>query len=274
MVTRSSDLWIWRPRPNPDALLRLFCFPYAGGGTVIFRTWPDSLPEDVEVCSVRLPRRESRLREPPFDRCAPLVQTLAEAMLPYLNKPFAFFGHSMGALIAFELARYLRGRRNLVPHHLFVSGGRAPQLGFSRARIHQLPEDEFIQALRRFNGTPDEVLQNEEILGLLLPTLRADFAICEEYIYTPDAPLECPISTYGGQSDPEVREKELRAWREQTCGEFTLQLFPGNHFFLHTAHRQLLRAIAGELSGLPNLSFAAHSGAGARKTMGKSACRA
>jgi medium-chain acyl-[acyl-carrier-protein] hydrolase len=113
------------------------------------------------------------------------------------------------------------------------------------------------------NGTPDEVLQNEEILSLFLPTLRADFAICEEYMYTPDAPLECPIFAYGGQSDPEVREEELRAWREQAGEEFTLQLFPGNHFFLHTAHRQLLRAIAGELSGLTNLSLGAHPAAGA-----------
>jgi len=251
-ASRSFDPWVSRPKPNPGAQMRLFCFPYAGGGTAVFHAWPSGLPRAVEVCSLRLPGRESRLQEAPFNRLPLAVQALSDAILPYLDKPFAFFGHSMGALIAFELVRHLRRQQRATPVHLFVSGCSAPQLYTSEPPIHQLPHDAFIEELRRLSGTPDEVLQNNEILELLLPALRADFAVCEEYLYVPDGPLDCPISASGGQNDPEVTEEALGAWREQTRGAFDLQLFAGNHFFLHSARGRLLEFIRTLLVGLLN----------------------
>ena len=252
MAGLPSSSWISHHRPNAETRLRLFCFPYAGGGVASFRTWQNHLPEEIEVCSILLPGRESRLREPPFERLPPLVMTLAAIIRPWLDKPFAFFGHSMGALICFELARRLRQSFNLVPHHLFVSGRAAPQLGCARPPIHALPQEAFIQELRHMNGTPEEVLRNEELMALMLPTLRADFAVCENYVYTPDSVLDCPISAFGGDDDPRVGTDEIAAWRDQTSKPFTLQMFPGNHFFIHSAALELLIVIGESLSALLN----------------------
>ncbi len=178
-----TECWLRSPKPNPQASLRLFCFPYVGGGALIFRTWPNSLPATAEVCPVELPGRGTRLKETPFTRLLPLVQALAQALLPHLDKPFAFFGHSMGALISFELTRQLRRLYGLVPLHLFVSAHRAPQLPDPDPPIHTLPEAEFMEELRCLNGTPKEVLEQPELMELMLPILRADFALCETYIY-------------------------------------------------------------------------------------------
>jgi medium-chain acyl-[acyl-carrier-protein] hydrolase len=153
----------------------------------------------------------------------------------------------MGALIAFHLSRHLRVKQQLSPRHLFVSAAPAPQQWASRCPIHQLPDSQFIAELRRLNGMPTEAFRHEELLQLLLPTLRADFAVCEEYLYTVDLPLPCPISAYGGRDDQEVGEKELKAWTEQTNAGFTIRLFPGDHFFLRPARESVLRAIAYDL---------------------------
>lgn len=240
--------WVTCPRPNPRAYLRLFCFPYAGGAASAFCTWSDDLPRGVEVCPIQLPGRESRLGEPPFTRLAPLVQALAPAIRPYLDKPFAFFGHSMGATISFELARQLRQQDDPGPVHLFVSGSRAPQIPDPDPPIHHLPEAEFVEELRRFNGTPELVLQNAELMQLFLPLLRADLALHEAYTYTADEPLDCPISAFGGLEDEEVSRDELAAWRDQTRGAFTLRIFPGDHFFLRSARALLLWAVSQDLT--------------------------
>lgn len=244
------DSWVTCPMPNPQAWLRLFCFPYAGGGASNFLTWSDDLPPDIEVCPIQLPGRENRLRKMPFTRLPPLVQALVQALLPYLDTPFAFFGHSMGALIGFELARQLRRQYGLGPVHLFVSGHRAPQIPNPRPLIHQLPESAFVEELRRFDGTPELVLQNTEVMEVFLPILRADFSICETYIYSPEDPLECPISAFGGLQDLLVSRHDLEAWRDQTLGSFTLRMFPGGHFFLHNARALLLRAVSQDLTQL------------------------
>jgi medium-chain acyl-[acyl-carrier-protein] hydrolase len=188
------------------------------------------------------------VKEPSFTRLSPLLPTLAQVLHPYLNMPFAFFGHSMGAMISFELARQLRRQYGFSPVHLFVSGRRAPQIPNPAPPIHQLPESAFVEELRRLNGTPESVLQNAELMQLVLPILRADFALVETYVYSTEAPLDCPISAFGGLEDGEVSHDDLTAWRDQTNSSFTLSMFPGNHFFLHSARSLILSTVSQELT--------------------------
>ena len=240
--------WIVRSKPQPH--LRLFCFSYAGGGASIFRYWSATLPAEVEVCPVQLPGRENRLREPPFTRLSPLVLALAHALNPYMDIPFAFFGYSMGALISFELARHLRRNHNPGLLHLFVAAHRAPQLPQSHPALHPLPDPAFLDALRRLGGTPSSVYEHEELMKLMLPMLRADFATCETYIYSTEAPLDCPITAFGGEQDTHVSTEALSAWREQTQGLFTLSILPGDHFFLHSQQQLLLQTLSQDLKRL------------------------
>ncbi len=244
------DAWLLCPRPDPQARLRLLCFAYAGGGPPIFHHWAGGLPAGVEVCAVQLPGRGARVREAPFTRLAPLVETLASALRPDLDKPFALFGHSVGALIAFELARALRRRGQPLPAHLFVSGCGAPQLPDPRLPIHALPDGEFVAELAQLGGTPAEVLAHAELMALLLPALRADFALSETYVCAEEPPLACPVTAFGGVDDARVSRDRLEGWREQTVGSFTLRLFPGDHFFINTARPALLEALAGQLEPL------------------------
>ena len=247
MRNGSHSNWVARPKPNDAASLRLFCLPYAGGSSLIFRGWPESLPSFVEVCLIQLPGRGARLKEAPFTRLTTLVEELSAALLPYLDKPFAFFGHSMGAVLSFELTRHLRRHYDRKPLHLFVSGRTAPQLEDTDPPTYGLPEPEFIEEIRRLNGTPKEVLANPELMQFLLPILRADFEICQTYDYSPDSPLDCPLTAIGGLQDTRVRREDLEAWREQSASSFVLRMLPGDHFFLHTAQPLLLRILTQEL---------------------------
>ena len=246
--TPMFNSWLPYARANARTRLRLFCFPYAGGSASIFRMWSAMLPPEIEVCAVQLPGRENRVRELPLTQLNLLIQVLTEAFLPYLNMPFAFFGHSMGALVSFELARQLRRQNYPTPLHLFVSAHRAPQIRNFSPPIHQLPETLFVEKLRLLNGTASEVLEDDELMQLLQPTLRADFAICETYSYTTEDPLVCPISAFGGLYDDEVSYNDLAAWHEQTSSLFTLHILPGNHFFLHNLREPLLGAISKDLA--------------------------
>jgi surfactin synthase thioesterase subunit len=246
-----EKLWM-RVIPNSQThlpQLRLFCFPYAGGGASIFRTWPVGLPEGVQVCAVQLPGREERLSEEPFDRWRGLVKVLVDVLSPRLGElPFIFFGHSMGALISFELARELRRRGSPQPARLYASGWRAPHLPDPDPPVHRLPDVEFLEELRRLEGTPETVLEDAEMMDLLLPTIRADFAIVETYLYAPEPPLDYPIVAIGGTEDKEVSREELEAWREHTAQDFSLWRFSGGHFFIHQARSQLLARLREDLS--------------------------
>lgn len=246
-TTGTFERWVLWPKPNPRARLRLFCFPFGGGGASFYRTWTDGLPPDVEVCAVQLPGRENRLREPPFTQLSMLVETLARLLEPHLHIPFAFFGHSMGALIGFELARQLRRQNRIGPIYLFISGRRAPQLPNLDPPKHNLPESEFIEELRHYNGTPELVLQEPELMEIFLPLLRADFSILETYVYKNEDSLSCPITAFGGLQDSKTSYEDLTAWHEQTCREFRLKMFPGDHFYLKGARAQLLREINKDL---------------------------
>ena len=245
-----STSWLVFSNFRSQEKLRLFCFPYAGGGASIFRNWAAHLPAEVELCAIQLPGRGHRLMEPCFSQLTPLVHTLADILLPHLEQPFAFFGHSMGALISFELTRHLNKQFHICPSQLFVSGHGAPQLPRLSPPIHNLPDEKFCEELRRLNGTPEEILEQPEIVQLLLPCLRADFAMCETYCYLADSPLTCPVTAFGGLQDQEVSREQIEGWNTQTNAPFLLKMLPGNHFFLHTSEPLFLQMLSQELHRL------------------------
>jgi medium-chain acyl-[acyl-carrier-protein] hydrolase len=230
--------------------MRLFCFAYAGGGASIFSSWSKYLPNFVEICAVELPGREALFREPPFTRLPPLIEAILRSISEVLDLPFALFGHSMGALLAFELARGLRHRHLTEPATLFISGHRAPHLPDPHPPVADLPDLELIAELQRLQGTPPEALENKELMLLLLPLLRADFAICENYHYQAESPLECPIVAFGGVDDTEIEQAEILAWREHTNNVFRVQMMLGNHFFIHSAKKSMLNVLSKELTSL------------------------
>ena len=246
-----SERWLAYREVNPRARLRMFCFPYAGGGASAYRGWNTSLPADMEVCPVQLPGRESRLRDPAFDRAKPLIQSVADALEPYFDMPFVFFGHSMGGMISFELSRELRRRGKTLPLHIFVSGRRAPQLPAREEPIHDLPEDQFFEKLRELNGTPEEVLQHAELMKLLLPVLRADFAVNETYEFTEEPPFDFGISAFGGLGDEEVTKDDLELWKLHTRGRFRVRMLPGDHFVRPATTDLITEAVARALAEIP-----------------------
>lgn len=248
-AARKSTVVDWE-RPGPRARLRLFCFPYAGGSASVFKGWGGVAPPEIHVVPVHLPGRGNRFTEPAATRSDALVEQLAGELAPYMDVPFAFFGHSMGAMLAFELARRLRAGGAALPEHLLVSGRRAPQRPSDKRKLHGLPEDEFREELRTLDGTPEEVLAHPELMELFSPILRADFELCETYSLREDQPLDVPISAFGGLEDPDVSRDDLMAWKEHTRGPFKLRMFPGGHFFLHAARQQLVHALSEDLMRL------------------------
>ncbi len=249
-MSQKSDLdtrWIVRLRPNPGAALRLVCVPYGGAGASAFRTWPAALPQDVELLAIELPGRETRSREPRFDRFDPLIAALTDAVAPRIEPPFAIFGHSLGSIVGFGFARELRRRGLPGPRHLFVSGRRAPQLP-ERSALATLPDRELLAALRRMGGIPDVVFTEPDLLAWYLPIIRADIGISELVVIADHAPLACPITAFGGLSDHLATPAEIEAWRDQTSAAFDHELFTGGHFFIQTARDPFLASLARRLS--------------------------
>jgi medium-chain acyl-[acyl-carrier-protein] hydrolase len=201
------------------------------------------------VCAVRLPGREARLAEPPFTRSADLVSELAKGLAPLLDLPYALLGHSMGAVAAFELARHLRRTRDSLPTRLFVSGARAPERPNPDPLIAHLGDAEFLDEVRRrYDAIPGAVLENPELVQLLLPSLRADFAMFESYDCRNEPPLDCPISAFGGLDDTRVSAEDVSAWSGHTASNFSVRMFPGGHFFIHAAEAAVQRAVAEDLA--------------------------
>lgn len=234
---------------------RLFCFPHAGGGPSFFRPWHAELAPETAVRAVLLPGRESRLGEPPFRRIADVVEPLASALEPFLDLPYAFFGHSLGAVIAYEVARWLSAHSAAGPECLLVSGRRAPAAAPPHRRISELPDDQFLAQLQRLNGVPPEVLSEPELIGMLLPVLRADFELAETYRPLPGGRLDCPVVAYLSTSDPEVGYSEVLGWRDVTKGGFSVRVFRGDHFYLRGARADVLSAIREDLlAGTSRLS--------------------
>ena len=244
--------WTARFDTRPTAPLRLFCFPYAGGSASIFRPWVRLLPDAIDVCPVEYPGHGTRLREDACTRLPDLVASLADALAPHLDRPHAFFGHSMGGLLGFELARALRHRGHPGPLRLFISAVGAPQYPHIPRRhgpVYALPPQAFLETLQRLNGVPNVVLRHEELMGVVVPILRADFELIETYVPDVDVPLGCPIDVFGGREDPVVDPAHLEGWREHTSGPFSLRMMAGDHFFLRSAARdEVLRHIAGAVA--------------------------
>lgn len=241
-----TNPWFLVSHPNPSASLRLFCLPHAGGGASAFYAWARAAAElPIEIVAVQLPGRENRLREPPHTDMPSLVRSMGFAIEPMLDRRSAFFGHSLGALAAFELARWLRDRGAAGPAHLFLSGAGAPRLRREALSLHTVePEEAFVAAVSaRYGGIPAVVAEERELRALIAPTLRADLAINERYEYKQALPLAVAITAYGGSRDANVTRDDLEGWREETTAGFDLRLFAGDHFFLNTARDAILADI-------------------------------
>lgn len=243
-----NDPWLARPRPAASPRVRLFCFPYAGGGASIYHAWAAALPADVELCAVKLPGRETRFRDPLFQDIGPLLDALVPVITAHANRPFAFFGHSMGALIGFELARRLAQAGAPQPQHLFVSGRRAPHRPNPEPPIAHLPDPEFLAELKRRYGTPNEAFNHPELVQLMLPTLRADCGLCERYAFTAQPQLALPITAFGGHGDNMVSADDVEAWRDRTTGPFAYHMLDGDHFFLHNTRDRIFATLVPALT--------------------------
>jgi len=244
----NADRWLERNAAKGSPLLRLVCFPYAGGSARSFRDWADKLGPNLEVCAVRLPGRERRLSEPALRRADHAVDILVEVLRPYLDLPIILFGHSMGAILAYEVARGLLRSARVEPRGLLVSGRRAPHLPSRRRHLHDLPRDEFIAEIKAFNGTPEEVFDHRDLLDLFLPTLRRDFELAETYTRLAGPVLSCPVIAMSGRQDADVLPEDLADWRSVTTGPFKTMLFDGHHFYINDAQTGFLEAVRQEIA--------------------------
>jgi medium-chain acyl-[acyl-carrier-protein] hydrolase len=242
-MNNSQPKWFENLLGAKEGALRLYCFPYAGSSTQVFRSWQQSFSPEISLTLAHLPGRGARINEPSFKALRPMVHALAASLVADKQPPFAFLGHSMGALISFELARELRRRGQRGPLALFVSGRRAPQLPGPDPPTFNLPNDEFIAELRRLKGTPEEVLVSPELKNFFLPAIRADFELVETYAYHEEAPFACPIYVYGGLQDATVPVQHLKQWQKQTLRPCKVTMFRGDHFFIHACATDLIQAL-------------------------------
>jgi medium-chain acyl-[acyl-carrier-protein] hydrolase len=221
---------------------RLFCLPFAGGGVAAYRQWFMSLPDDVEVLAAQLPGRESQLLVPPLRSIQAMVDAVLPAVEAAATMPYAIFGHSMGALVAFELALALEQSGVRSPSRLFVSARRSPDDPETKPPVHALPEPQFLDELQeRYGAIPEAVRNEPELLELLLPTLRADIQAVETYVPRPGARVHCPVVVYGGERDTHPLPAQLPFWARVVHRLEQVRLFPGDHFYLH-AQREALTA--------------------------------
>jgi medium-chain acyl-[acyl-carrier-protein] hydrolase len=211
----------------------------------------DGLPADLlielDVWSVSLPGHTPGGKDVPFAEIGPLVDLLAEELGPVLRPPYAFFGHSLGALIGYEMACRMQAQGNSGPAHMIVSACRAPHLRDKRIPVHDRSDAEVTERLRELGGTPEEILENAELMGVLLPLVRADFALCERYEFSQRQPLDCSLTALSGNRDAYVTVEEVNAWRQQTSGNFSFQVFAGNHFFMDSSRSAVLTALAEDI---------------------------
>ena len=244
----SAD-WFVRHNPTPQPQRRLFCFPYGGGNAATYHNWSQYLPTNVELCAIQLPGRSNRLHEQPYIALPELITTLAHVIEPLLDMPYTLFGHSLGALLAFELTRELRRRNQRAPEHLFISARLAPQLPLPPTQhLATLSDHDFVTTLKsQWGGIPTEMSENSTLMQLMLPTVRADFELFQSYRYTDELPLNTPITVFGGLHDQNVSKNELLCWQAQTTQAFAITCFEGGHFYLHDNEAALVEQVTAVL---------------------------
>jgi len=246
-MSSHQNAWFVRHKTGSTARARLFCFPYAGGSSITYARWHAGLPPDIEVCAVELPGRGHRMRAvPPLFATAmqPLVGDLASALDRLFDVPCFFFGHSLGAVLAFACARALRRRSARLPEHLFVSARVAPHRPDPDATASAMSDDELVEMLRRGGGTPAEILAEPELMALFLPIIRADYCLLSSYLHTPEPPLDCPITAFAGTHDDRADPDDVADWRIHTSGAFAVERIEGNHFFVNTNRNLVIQRVA------------------------------
>ena len=234
MTTTTFNTWITCPKPLPEARVRLFCLPFAGGGASIYRGWAKDLEPAIEVCPIQLPGRENRFSEKAHEHVQTLAPAIANQLQFYLDKPYLIYGHSMGALLAFEVLRILQQKGQAMPETAILGAHRAAHLPPKRQPMSTLDDASFLAKLTTFGGFPDEVLQSQELLQFVLPTLRADFALCDSYPFTPGPALDCPLALIAGRHDQEVNPQDMQPWQTHTLHPARLVTLDAGHFFLKT----------------------------------------
>lgn len=238
----SQKGWFIRPRPKAAAKLRLFCFPYAGGGISTYIRWASQLPDEVELVCVQPPGRGPRLMEPAYDNMKSLADAIMEVLPRELDRPYVFFGHSLGSRVAFELICRLTKVGLPLPLHYIPSGGRAPHMQFELKNWHELSDAGFKAKLKDLNGTPQILLDNAELMDMLMPLLRADFKIADQYRAEKFA-ISCPVTALGGSDDSRVKPHELAAWQELTSERCEVISIEGDHFFVESNSEAVLLVI-------------------------------
>lgn len=243
ILKRNVGLWIRRFNPGDGARTRLICFPHAGGSASFYSPLFRALPPTVDVAGIQYPGRQDRWHEKPIGDVDELADRIAVELEPWTNLPIALFGHSLGATLAFEVARRLE-RDRTVPVALFASGRRAPSR-HRNERVHLGSDRDLLAQIKRLHGTDGQVLENEEIVRMIMPALRSDYRAAETYRYRPGLRLTCPILALAGGDDTVATVEEVNAWGEHTTAPFELRVFPGGHFFL-TAHAAAVRDLVSQ----------------------------
>ncbi|MCK2240470.1 MULTISPECIES: thioesterase II family protein [unclassified Crossiella] len=243
--------WVRCYQSRPQARLRLFCFPHAGGTASAYRLWPPLLPAGVEMLAVQYPGREERFSEPALTTMDELVTQLVAGLRAELDRPFVFFGHSMGASVAYETALALRAAGLPMPQRVVVSGKEAPEHAVP-GEVHLRDDEGLVRELTALGGTGSAVLEHPELRELLLPIVRADYRLIETYQPTAADALECPVTAFVGDSDPELTVDQARDWDKTTSGGFDLQVFPGDHFYLMDGRAQVVAALNRRLPLAPS----------------------
>jgi surfactin synthase thioesterase subunit len=226
-----TNPWLRRYRPVPDAGVRLLYFPHAGGSASFGAPLSRALAPSIEVVALQYPGRQDRRTEPFIDDIPSLADAIVAATQGIDDRPLAFFGHSMGAILAFEVAQRRQRTGATMPVRLFASGRRAPSTT-REEKIHLSDDDGLVAEMRRLAGTDLSLLADEEVLRMILPAMRADYRAIETYEWTPGPTIDCPITVLVGDDDPKTTVDEADGWRRHTTGEFTMRVYPGGHFYL------------------------------------------